>query len=50
VKKEGDKNLEANLHSIPENANVKSNNTVLVKLFNEECKDHDKQLILSLIP
>lgn len=50
VKREGDKNYDANYHNVPENAAMKSNNTVLIKMFNEESVNQDKHLVLSLIP
>ena len=50
VKSYGDKNLEANLHNVPENAGVRPNNSVLVKLYTGDNAKEDKHLILSLIP
>jgi len=50
VKKEGDENLEANLHNIPENTGIKPNNSILVKLFNQEALKENRQIILTLIP
>lgn len=50
VKNNGDKNLEANLHNVPENAGIRPNNSVLVKLFKGDTNVEDQTLILTLIP
>lgn len=47
VQRSGDKNLVYNLHNVPENKGVKSENSILVRVFDDAVPD--KHIILSLM-